>query len=149
MTTIYDVPASALISKAAQQLKKEEYITPPDWSAYVKTGVHKEMPPSSEDWWYVRCASVLRRIYIDGPVGVSRLRSFYGGSGNRGSRPGHFLKGSGSIIRAELKQLEKLGYVRKMKGGRVISPPGQSFLDNIANEVKKELVKEVSGLEKY
>ena len=149
MTTIYDVPASALINKAAQQLKNEEYITPPDWSVYVKTGVHKEMPPSSEDWWYVRCASVLRRIYIDGPVGVSRLRSFYGGSGNRGSRPGRFLKGSGSIIRAELKQLEKLGYVKKMKGGRVISPQGQSFLDNIANEVKKELVKEISGLEKY
>ncbi|MFC1787586.1 30S ribosomal protein S19e [Halobacteriota archaeon] len=149
MTTIYDVPASALINKAAEQLKNEEDIIPPDWSVYVKTGVHKEMPPSSEDWWYVRCASVLRRIYIDGPVGVSRLRSFYGGSGNRGSRPAHFLKGSGSIIRAELQQLEKLGYIRKMKSGRVISPQGQSFLDNIANEVKKELVKEVSGLEKY
>lgn len=149
MTTIYDVPASALIKKAAKQLKNEEKITPPDWSVYVKTGVHKEMPPSSEDWWYVRCASILRRIYVDGPVGVSRLRSFYGGSGNRGSKPGRFLKGSGSIIREELQQLEKLGYVRKMKGGRVISPQGQSFLDNIANEVKKELVKEVSGLEKY
>lgn len=149
MTTIYDVPASALINKAAQQLKNEEYVTPPDWSAYVKTGVHKEMPPTSEDWWYVRCASILRRIYIDGPVGVSRLRSFYGGRGNRGSKPERFSKGSGSIIREAVQQLEKLGYVRSMKGGRMISPQGQSFLDNIANEVKKELVKEVPGLEKY
>ncbi len=149
MTTIYDVPASALINKAAQQLKNEEHISPPDWSAYVKTGVHKEMSPSSEDWWYVRCASILRRIYIDGPVGVSRLRSFYGGSVNRGSQPERFLKGSGSIIREALQQLEKLGYVKKMKGGKVISPRGQSFLDNIANEVKKELVKEIPSLEKY
>lgn len=149
MTTIYDVPASALISKAAQQLKKEEYITPPDWSAYVKTGVHKEMPPSNEDWWYVRCASIIRRVYIDGPVGVSRLRSFYGGRANRGSQPERFSKGSGSIVRKAVQQLEKSGYVRNMKGGRVISPQGQSFLDNIANELKKELVKEVSALEKY
>ena len=149
MTTIYDVPASALINKAAQQLKNEEHITPPDWSAYVKTGVRKEMPPSSEDWWYVRCASILRRIYIDGPVGVSRLRSFYGGSANRGAKPERFLKGSGSIIREALQQLEELGYVKKMKGGRMIAPQGQSFLDNIANDVKKEIVKEISGLEKY
>ena len=36
-----------------------------------------------------------------------------------------------------------------MKGGRVISPQGQSFLDNIANELKKEFVKGISTLEKY
>ncbi|MDI6639782.1 MAG: 30S ribosomal protein S19e [Methanocellales archaeon] len=149
MTTIYDVPASALISKAAQQLKKEECITPPKWAVYVKTGVHKEMPPSSEDWWYVRCASILRRVYIDGPVGVSRLRSFYGGRESRGSQPERFSKGSGSIIREAVQQLEKAGYIRSMKGGRVISPQGQSFLDNIANELKKEFVKEISTLEKY
>ncbi len=139
MTTVYDVPAYGLISKVAERLKKNEKCMPPKWAAYVKTGVHKELPPLDSDWWYIRCASILRRIYIDGPVGVERLRSVYGGRKNRGSRPERFLKGSGSIARKALRQLEDIEYVRTMKNGRVISPQGRSFLDKIANEVKSEL----------
>jgi len=63
----------------------------------VKTGVHKELPPSSNDWWYTRCAAVLRKIYTDGPVGIERLRSVYGGKKNNGSTPDHKAKGSGSL----------------------------------------------------
>jgi len=149
MTTVYDVPASALINEVAQRLKKDKKVTPPEWASYVKTGIHKEMPPLNEDWWYTRCASILRRIYIDGPVGVERLRSFYGGRINRGSKPERFVKGSGSIAREAIQQLEKAGYVRNVKKGRVISPAGRSFLDNVADEVKKELVKEIPALGKY
>lgn len=149
MTTVYDVPASALINEVAQRLKKDKMVTPPEWASYVKTGIHKEMPPVNEDWWYIRCASILRRIYIDGPVGVERLRSFYGGRISRGSKPERFVKGSGSIAREAVQQLEKAGYVRNVKKGRVISPAGRSFLDNVADEVKKGLVKEIPALGKY
>jgi len=144
MTTVYDVPASELINKVAQRLKKEKKVTPPEWAPYVKTGTHKELPPLNEDWWYTRCASILRRVYIDGPIGVERLRSFYGGRKNRGSKPERFVKGSGSIVREAVQQLEKAEYVRNAKKGRVISPAGRSFLDNVANEIKKESVKEIS-----
>lgn len=139
MTTVYDVPAHGLITKIAEHLKNNKKCTPPEWAAYVKTGVHKELPPLNSDWWYIRCASILRRIYIDGPVGVERLRSVYGGRKNRGSRPERFLKGSGSIARKALRQLEDIEYVRTMKNGRVISPQGRSFLDKTANEIKSEL----------
>ncbi|MDI6888396.1 MAG: 30S ribosomal protein S19e [Methanocellales archaeon] len=149
MTTVYDVPASELINKVAQRLKKDKKVMPPEWTSYVKTGTHKELSPLNEDWWCTRCASILRRIYIDGPVGVERLRSFYGGRKSRGSKPERFVKGSGSIIREAVQQLEKAGYVRNAKKGRVVSPAGQSFLDNVADEVKKELVKEIPALEKY
>jgi len=149
MTTIYDVPASALINEVAQRLKKDKKVTPPEWASYVKTGIHKEIPPLNEDWWYTRCASILRRVYIDGPVGVERLRSFYGGRRNRGSKPERFVKGSGSIAREAVQQLEKAGYVRNAKKGRAISPAGRSFLDNVADEVKKGLVKEIPALGKY
>ncbi|MDL5502664.1 MAG: 40S ribosomal protein S19, partial [Candidatus Methanoperedens sp.] len=87
------------------------------------------------------CASILRRIYIDGPVGVSRLRSFYGWRHRNGNKPIHHAKGSGSIAREALQQLEKAGFVKNQKTGRIISPSGQAFMDNSANEVKSDLVK--------
>ena len=59
MTTLYDVPASDLISKVAEKLKENEHVQPPEWAAYVKTGAHKELAPTNNDWWYIRCAAVL------------------------------------------------------------------------------------------
>ena len=149
MTTIYDVPAEMLINNVAQKLKTNEKAKPPEWAGFVKTGAYKELSPDNADWWYVRCASILRRVYIDGPVGVSRLRSFYGGRHRNGNKPIHHAKGSGSIAREALQQLEKAGFVKNQKTGRIISPSGQAFMDNSANEVKSELVKTNPALAKY
>ncbi|RLG22549.1 30S ribosomal protein S19e [Methanosarcinales archaeon] len=150
MVTVYDVPADRLIKRTAEKLKEEGIVEKPEWIDFVKAGVHKELPPTDPDWWYIRCASLLRRIYIDGPVGVSRLRTYYGGRYRRkGTVPPRFAKGSGSIIREALQQLEKAGLVKKVEGGRAITPKGQSYLDNIAYEIMKELVKERPELSKY
>jgi len=149
LTTVYDVPAEMLINNVAQKLKTDQKAIPPEWANYVKTGAFKELSPDNSDWWYVRCASILRRIYIDGPVGVSRLRSFYGGRHRNGNKPIHFSKGSGSIAREALQQLEKAGFVKNQKTGRIVSPAGQSFMDNAANEVKLELVKTIPEMSKY
>jgi small subunit ribosomal protein S19e len=114
--SVYDVPADLLIKRVAESLKNE--ISPPEWANFVKTGVNRERAPEQGDWWYIRVASILRRIYIDGPVGIERLRTFYGGRKRRGVRLAHFAKGSGAIVRNALHQLEKLGYVTKTKEGR-------------------------------
>lgn len=135
MTTVYDVPADKLIPKVAAELKEKEELTPPAWAAFAKTGAHKEMPPEDPDWWYVRAAAVLRRIYVDGPVGVERMRSVYGGKKDRGSKPSKKVKGSGSILRKSLQQLEAAGYVRHGKDGRSVTPQGASFLDGIAHSI--------------
>ena len=145
MTTVFDVPADLLIEKVAEELKNNDKINSPAWSNFVKTGVHKERKPESEDWWYVRCASIIRRVYIDGPVGVMRLRNFYGGKKDRGVRPEVFRRGSGAIIRNALHQLEDAGFVVKVEGGRVVSPAGRSFLDKISGEI----IKDIPTLEKY
>jgi small subunit ribosomal protein S19e len=134
MTTVYDVPADLLIRKVAEALKNWQEIKPPVWAAFAKTGVHKELPPEDPDWWYIRSAAVLRRIYIDGPLGVQRMRSFYGGKKDRGSKPNAFRKGSGSILRKAFQQLEACKFVVHDKTGRKISPAGQSFLDAMAKE---------------
>ena len=149
MTTVYDIPAEIMIKHVAQKLKQENNVAAPEWAMQVKTGVYKELSPIDHDWWYIRCASILRRIYIDGPVGISRLKSFYGGKHRRGVASPSHVKGSGSIVRKAIHQLEKAGFIKSIKKGRVISPAGRSFLDNTSYEVKKELLEQYPGLEKY
>ncbi len=137
MTTVYDVPPDHIIRRVAEELKKRKEIVPPAWAAFAKTGVHKEMPPEDPDWWFTRAAAVLRRVYVDGPLGVERMRSFYGGNKNRGSKPNAFRKGSGSILRKSLQQLEAAGLIIHDKTGRRVSPEGMKFLDNLSQEVLK------------
>jgi len=136
MVSIYDVDPTELIKKAAEKLKENENIKPPVWADFVKTGRHKERPPAEKGWWYIRAAAVLRSVYKLGPIGVSKLRSKYGGVERRGMQPEHFFKGSGSIIRKVLQQLEKAGYIQKVekgvKKGRIITPKGKSLLDKTA-----------------
>ena len=139
MTTVFDVPADLLIKKVAEEFKNNDKINSPAWSNFVKTGVHKERKPENADWWYVRCASIIRRVYMDGPVGVMSLRTFYGGKKDRGVTPEVFRKGSGAIIRNALHQLEDAGFVEKVEGGRVVSPQGRSFLDKTAGEIIKDI----------
>ena len=138
MVTVYDVPAAGLSLKVSQELKKDKNIVAPPWAAFVKTGSHKTRRPEQENWWQIRAASILRRIYIDGPVGVERLRTFYGGRKNRGMKPERFQKAGGKILRSILQQLEGSGYVKVKKGaGRIVSPKGQKFLDSLALKVSK------------
>ncbi|RLG13797.1 MAG: 30S ribosomal protein S19e [Candidatus Nanohalarchaeota archaeon] len=137
MTTVYDVEPNKLIEETAKELKNDENIDPPEWSRFSKTGAHKERVPTERDWWYVRSAAILRRIYVE-PQGVSRLKKAYGGRKNRGYKPEKFATGSGSIARKSLMQLEKAGLVKtdkKEKTGRVITPKGRKFLDNIAHKL--------------
>ena len=64
MATIYDVDPGKLIKSLSEELKKVEQIKAPEWGKFVKTGCGKERPPRERDWWHIRTASVLRKIYI-------------------------------------------------------------------------------------
>ncbi|NPB01293.1 MAG: 30S ribosomal protein S19e [Methanopyri archaeon] len=138
MYDAYSVPGGELVERLAEKLKEFDEIEPPEWADYVKTGRHKERPPEDPDWWYTRVAAVLRRVYMDGPVGVERLRTYFGGRQDRGSRPERFRKGSGSIVRKALQQLEEAGLVEKTEEGRVVTPEGRSLVDSVAHEIAKE-----------
>jgi small subunit ribosomal protein S19e len=139
MVTVYDVPAEKLILKTAEKLKGNAAIVPPEWAEYAKTGRHTERAPVQEDWWYTRAASILRKLYVKGPMGSSKLAAEYGGFADKGSMPNRAVKGSRSVARKCMIQLEAAGYlVSKDKQGRAISPAGQSLLDNTAKEVFDE-----------
>tara|TARA_Y100000310_G_scaffold333802_1_gene412116 strand:- start:901 stop:1575 length:675 start_codon:yes stop_codon:yes gene_type:complete len=143
MVSIYDVDARLLIARLADKLSKE--IEMPSWAKFVKTGSHRERPPVQENWWYIRAAAILRTIYKNGPVGVSKLRSKYGGAKNRGRKKHRFTKGSGKVLRVIVQQLEEKGYLKRAdKGkGRLVTSSGQSFLEKTASEVYTKFVKPV------
>ena len=138
---MFDVSADELIERISEKLKKIDAIDPPQWAQFAKTAVNKERPPVNLDWWYVRAASVLRKVGMLGPIGVSKLRTKYGGKRNLGVRPGHFCKGSGNILRKIFQQLETAELLQKSKSskaGRVLSAKGMSLLDKSATEISRE-----------
>lgn len=138
-TIVREVDAKSFIAKCSEELEKLKEMQMPEGFRYVKTGPHKKQPPHNAKWWYVRAASVLRRIYLDGPVGVSRLRSYYGGRKEKGHKPEKTVKAGGGSIRKILQQLEAAGFVEKNKNkpGRVISEKGDNFIKKIVSEVKR------------
>ena len=147
MAKVYDVPANALISKLAEVLKTED-IPAPSWSLFVKTGAHADKPPQKSDWWHTRCASILRKIYLHGPISVNELRTMYG-DGKRNMYYGarHHKDASGAIIRNAMHGLEKLGYVEKVeKKGRVLSRQGMQKLDKMSTEILNEMIQKTPKL---
>jgi len=134
MTTVYDVKAEPLIKETAKKL--EEEFEAPGWTKYAKTGVHKERPPQQDNWYHIRSAAILRKIRMEGPLGVSRLRTIYGGRKNHGHAPEHHGKASGKVIRTALQNLEEAGLVEEKEGeGRKITDKGKSLLDKKADKI--------------
>ncbi|MEM4311314.1 MAG: 30S ribosomal protein S19e [Nitrososphaerales archaeon] len=149
MSSAYDVPADMLIKRLADYLKRVPYIVPPPWAEFVKTGSHTERPPQEKDWWAIRCASLLRKLYTHGPLGVDDLRSIYGGRKRRGYFPGHHRDAGGAIIRRALQQLEQAGFVKKTKEGRILTDKGKNKVEEISSKIFDELGKENPALLKY
>lgn len=125
--TIVRAPPEKVIASTAVELKKLGVSQPP-WAAFVKTGVSRERPPQQADWWSIRAAAILRKLFAQ-PLGTQRLRRLYGGRKNRGHKPEHTFPASGSIIREMLQQLETAQLVKTVQGkGREITTQGRKLL---------------------
>jgi small subunit ribosomal protein S19e len=136
---IKDIEADKLVECVSKELEKMEDMKQPEWAKFVKTGVCKERPPAQKNWWYIRSASILRRLYIDGPIGVSKLRRVYGHRKRRGHKPEHKYPASGSVIREIFQQLEKAGLVKNEKRkGRMLTAKGKAFLKDASGAVAKQ-----------
>ena len=151
MTTPYDVPAYKFIENLAKYLKDNvDEVQPPAWAIVAKTGSHVEKQPQNPAWWYVRSASILRKVYVHGPIGLEKLRADYGGRKDFGTKPEHAVKAGGSIIRKILQQLEAAGLVQKAASkGRIMTPKGRKLLKEVAEDLHKDVVKVVPELRKY
>jgi small subunit ribosomal protein S19e len=144
MTTFYDVPADDLIEAVAAELASESAIEQPDWAAFTKTGVDRELPPEQDDFWQIRAASLLRKVADNEPIGVGSLQAKYGGAKGGSNRyqvrPAEKVQASGKLIRTILAQLEDAGYVETADGeGRRVTGDGRALLDNTAADVLQDL----------
>jgi small subunit ribosomal protein S19e len=149
MVRAYDVPADELISATAEHLKKIPQIEVPEWAAFVKTGSHGERPPQLAGWWYLRAASLMRKLYFHGPIGLSGLQREYGGSKTTGYSPKHHRDAGSTIVRRILKQLEQAELVTKDKKGRLLTPKGIALLDKISKDIFKRLEEKNQALIRY
>jgi len=134
MVTVYDVAPGKLVAKVSDKLRGMG-LPAPKWIGTVKTGPHAQRLPQQPNFWYIRLASLLRNSYVNGSVGVSSLRSHYGGRKARGVKPEEKRKAGGAIIRKGLQALEAAGLMTKKKKGREISAAGKKLLDAAAKEV--------------
>ena len=141
--TIKDAPINKLIEEVASRLEKDKDFKSPAWTPFVKTGVSRERPPTQKNWWYLRSASILRKIYLKPGLGVNRLRKVYGGKKNMGAEPQHVRQGSGAVIRKSIQYLETAGYLKAEKNEkgktnkRVLSEKGRELLQQAAAIVQK------------
>ena len=137
--TIFTKDPEKFVPALAAALKSVPEFEVPEWAAFVKSGVSRERPPVSDDFWYTRAASILRQLYIKGVVGVGKLRTRYGSKKDRGGKPDRFRKSGGKIIRVILQQAEAAGLVEKvtrMQHGRRLTQAGRDLLDSIEVEEK-------------
>ena len=151
MVTPNDVPVSKFIPRLAKYLKENvDAVTPPSWASVVKTGTHVQQQPQNPDWWYTRCASIMRKIYVHGPIGIEKLRADYGGRNSKGVKPKHATKAGGSVIRKALQQLQAAGYVETVKmRGRKVTPAGRKVLKELSEELIREITRDLPEFQKY
>lgn len=130
------VDAGKLVATVSEELKKLPEIKQPVWALMVKTGSHAERVPQEDDYWFKRCAALLRTLSLNsGAVGVQRLRNKFGGRTSHTVGRSHHRKAGGKSIRLALQQLEKAGLVKKEKIGRTVSAAGLKLLDKAAKAI--------------
>merc|ERR1711966_267981 len=97
----------------AAHFKKSGKIELPEWHDLVKTAPFKEMCPMDPDWYYVRAASLARKVYLRGGTGVGAYCKVYGSSSHKTVKTPHFHKAASGVIRHVLQQLGEIDIVAK------------------------------------
>ncbi len=149
MVNAHDVPSGKLIPALAEQMKGVTGVQEPDWAHWVKTGSHAERPPADSHWWFTRAASLMRKLYLHGPVGLGDLERAYGGSKALHYFPKHHRDAGGSSIRKILKQLEQAELVTKTPKGRILTPKGRAMLDKVAKDAFASVAEGNKALARY
>ncbi len=149
MVNVKEVPADLLIEKMTEDFSKDGNIKVPEWTEFLKSGVHREKGWAQEDWYYRRLASTLRKVYMRGNIGIQRLSEEYGGRKDNGSKPYHPASASRSIVRHILNELQSLGLVVKNETGRSVSPKGEAMLQKASRSVMEKMIETQPELKKY
>ena len=149
MVNARDVSSAKLIPALAEQMKGVAGVEEPEWAKWVKTGSHAERPPTNPTWWFTRAASLMSKLYLHGPVGLTDLKRAYGGSKALNYNPKHHRDAGGSNIRKILKQLEQAELVSKTPKGRILTSKGRATVDKVAKDIFASASAENKALARY
>ncbi|EDW38742.1 GL13146 [Drosophila persimilis] len=129
--TVKDIDQHAVTKAVAVFLKKTGKLKVPDQMDIIKTAKFKELAPYDPDWFYVRCASILRHLYHRSPAGVGSITKIYGGRKRNGVHPSHFCRAADGAAHPGARPPCR----EAPRGGRKLSSIGQRDLDRIANQI--------------
>ena len=147
--TIKDVKTFRWIKVMANHLKQEGKLFVPNCAEFIKTSHGRERAPQNPDWYYMRAAAVLRRIYIRPGVGLGGLAKKFANKKNRGSQPEITTKAAKGPLHWACKSLEGLKLVGKGKeSGRVLTSAGRKRCDTIASNVIYRRAPSAAGAKK-
>ncbi len=156
MTTYNDIPADILIDGLVEKLSSLDSIVEPDWAAFVKTGTHRERPPTQDNWWTIRSAAILRKVAFKGPIGTNHMAQEFGGPRDRGVKPNRAAAGSRNIARTILQQLSESGLIISsfnnagtVNLGKILTPEGHKLMNDVAHSVRDLAEEKYPGLSNY
>ncbi|XP_037955813.1 40S ribosomal protein S19-like [Teleopsis dalmanni] len=113
-------------------LKKSKKLKMPADAILFKAGKCKKLIPINADWFYLRCASILRRMYKRGPIGIGKLREMYGGRRRRAFRPRYFSIVADGLLIVVLKALSQAKMIKFVPGGRTLTYRAQRKIYRLA-----------------
>ena len=139
--TVKDVAPFDFVVAYAAQLKRSGKVEVPKWVDIAKTAHWKELAPYDPDWYYIRAAAIVRKVYLRQGTGVGALKKRFGGAYRRGAAPERHQDGAGGLIRTILLSLDELNITEAHgKGGRKVTRTGQQALDLVAGQVARDEV---------
>ncbi|KER22014.1 hypothetical protein T265_09807 [Opisthorchis viverrini] len=112
---VFEPQASRPLRRRSGKIKQ------PDCADLVKLSTANELAPYDPDWFYIRCAAILRHLYLR-PTGMLGLRRIFSRKQRNGVRPSHRALAHSSVIRKALQQLESMGMCVKVETG--LGQPG-------------------------
>ena len=145
--TVHDVPANKWVKAMAQQFKREGKLMVPTCTEHLKTSHGRERAPQNNDWYYVRCAAVLRHVYLRPGNGYGGLAKAFANKKNKGTLPEATVKAATGPLHWACKSLEGLKLIAKGKAhGRVLTREGRKRADTVAFNVK--IHRRIAGVKK-
>ena len=135
--TLRDVSGAKWVKAMAAHLKQSGKLFVPNCTELMKQSHANERAPQNPDWFFLRCAAVLRRVYVRPGTGYGGLSKAFGLKKNNGSRPEKPIKASRGLLHWACRSLEGLKLLQKGKeSGRVLTREGRRKCDAIAFNVK-------------
>ena len=93
---------------------------------------------------------------MKGPIGTNHMSQLFGGPKDRGVKPNRAVAGSRKVARTALQHLASAGFITDSYNtagtdtlGKIVTPAGQSLLDESAHSVRPQAEERHPELTRY